>query len=160
MYAGISGLSPGFSPGSSPAWRPHSKNRELETSQRREKKEPVSSVGRTGVLFPLTRDHAAKSQAGGQLGSGNTVLTHRRGCRNSGLRKWCLEEKPLPQQRMGSGVCGHHRHVFTAVPHGHQRPLIQPHISQSCQPQAHHLCHHLPAVWPWTCSSTSLSPRF
>lgn len=111
MYAGISGLSPS----SSPAWRPHSKNWELETSQRREKKETVSSVGRTGVLFPLTGDRAAKSQAGGQLGSGNTVLTHRRVCQNSGLRKWCLEEKPLPQQRMGSGVCGRHRHVFTEL---------------------------------------------
>lgn len=84
-------------------------------SWRRAKREPVISVGKTGVLFPLTRDHVARSQAGGQLGSGNTVLTHCRACQNSGLWEWCLEERPFPsgtQQRMGFGVCGHHHHVL------------------------------------------------
>lgn len=73
-------------------------------------------MGKTGILFPLTRDGVARSQAGGQLGSGNTVMTHRRACHNSGIQKWCLEERPLPwggtQQRMGSGVHGHRHHVF------------------------------------------------
>ena len=87
-------------------------------SRRREKREPVSSVGKTGVLFPLTGDRVARSRAGGQLGSGNMVLIHLRACQISGFQKGCLEERPLPsgtQQRMGSGVCGHHCRVFAEL---------------------------------------------